>query len=54
MVDLGLIFGFFQFFTGFNWKWGFGASPLRTTVTSILAGAFFFVLKVTFWKKHDI
>ena len=29
-----------------------GASPLRTTVTSILAGAFFFFLKVTFALKH--
>ena len=38
----------------FTENWGFGASPVRTSVASIPAGGFFcFVLNVTFVKKHD-
>ena len=43
MVDLTLIFsGVSNFVLVLIGNGGFGASPLRTTVTSILAGAFFF------------
>ena len=43
MVDLGLISGFFDFSYVFI-EYGFGASPLQTSVASIPAGFFIVVL----------
>ena len=53
MVDGGLISGFFDFSSVFIENLGFGASPVRTSVASFPAGGFFFVVNVTFVKKHD-
>ena len=43
MVDGGSISGFFDLLWVFIENEGFGASPLRTSVTSIPAGGFFFI-----------
>ena len=53
MVDLGLISGFFNLSSVFIENGGFGASPLRTSVASIPAGDFFFVLNTAVEETPD-
>ena len=54
MVDGGLISDLFDFSYVFIENGGFGASPVRTSVASIPAGGFFFVVNVTFEEKHAL
>ena len=54
MVDLGLIFRIFQFFTGFYWKWGFWCIPTPDDCDQHPGRGLFFFFESHFFGKNMI